>query len=212
MSTIKKKIDNGTTKIKLLETAIELFSTKGYHATSIRDIAKEMNMSISNMYYYYGNKGALLHAIEQKAIIPMMEELLKVSKLDLPPLDRFTLLFKTHLTFIGKNLRETRIFLLNRESAPQENNYISRNAQQEVLSIYRKELDKLSMIGYTIRQSHTICCLNIFGILNWFQLWYRPKGSLSLEQVVNQVTEFVLYGLIGGSNSTGQCTSEKAED
>ena len=43
-------------KEKVLQVAIKLFSAKGFKGTSIRDIAQAMNMSISNIYHYFGNK------------------------------------------------------------------------------------------------------------------------------------------------------------
>lgn len=39
-------------KDKIIEVAIDLFSTMGFKGTSISDIANAMGMSISNIYYY----------------------------------------------------------------------------------------------------------------------------------------------------------------
>lgn len=50
------------------ETALELFAQKGFHNTSISDIAKEANISKGLMYNYFESKEALLWSIIGDAI------------------------------------------------------------------------------------------------------------------------------------------------
>ena len=51
------------TAIKILEAATKFFALKGYHGTSIRDIAKEAGISISTLYYYAKNKDDLYRQV-----------------------------------------------------------------------------------------------------------------------------------------------------
>ena len=41
---------------KVLETALELFSTQGYGATSMRQIAEACDQSVGNLYHHFGSK------------------------------------------------------------------------------------------------------------------------------------------------------------
>lgn len=52
-----------TTKEKIFEVAINLFSEKGYNGASIRDIAKEVGIKESSIYNHYKGKDAILQAI-----------------------------------------------------------------------------------------------------------------------------------------------------
>ncbi|MDH5716903.1 MAG: TetR/AcrR family transcriptional regulator [Spirochaetia bacterium] len=45
---------------EILECAIKLFSNKGYHATSMRNIAKEAGIVQSSIYNHYKNKETIL--------------------------------------------------------------------------------------------------------------------------------------------------------
>jgi len=49
----KQKVSN---KELILKTAQELFLTKGYHGTSIRDIARKAAVSLGGIYAHYQNK------------------------------------------------------------------------------------------------------------------------------------------------------------
>lgn len=43
----------------IMHTALSLFAKKGFYVTTIADIAKEMNMSVGNMYNYFSSKESL---------------------------------------------------------------------------------------------------------------------------------------------------------
>ena len=68
---IKEKMN---TKEKIETTALNLFSKRGYHAVSIRDICKEVGIKESTIYYYYENKRAIMDSVLAK-INQMIEEM-----------------------------------------------------------------------------------------------------------------------------------------
>jgi len=51
------------TKAKILKTALKLFSTKGYKATTVRDIAGAMGVKQSALYNHFKNKDAILETL-----------------------------------------------------------------------------------------------------------------------------------------------------
>lgn len=51
--------DHLTTADRLLDVATAAFARQGYHGTSIRDLAREVNLSIATLYYYARNKDDL---------------------------------------------------------------------------------------------------------------------------------------------------------
>ena len=46
-------------KQEIMKTALKLFAKKGFYNTTIADIAKEMGMSVGNMYNYFHSKESL---------------------------------------------------------------------------------------------------------------------------------------------------------
>lgn len=47
-------------KAAIIDAAIYLFNTKGFHGTSIRDIAGRADVNVANIAYYFQNKNGLL--------------------------------------------------------------------------------------------------------------------------------------------------------
>ena len=56
--------ERGTeTRERLVETALRLFRTEGFHATTMRRIASEAGVSLGNAYYYFDSKDDLVHEL-----------------------------------------------------------------------------------------------------------------------------------------------------
>ncbi len=55
-----RKIDAQDTKARLLDAALELFSTQGFFGTSMRQIARRVGVRESALYHYFPSKNAIL--------------------------------------------------------------------------------------------------------------------------------------------------------
>lgn len=183
-------------KEKLVATATELFASKGYQATSVRDIASAMNMTVSNIYHYFGSKEGLLQAILKHYSQIILDQLHEVESRDLPPLERFRLLLSTHLLVAGSRADENKIFLLDDERLSQKGMQESREVQREILGIYTRELQNLAELDLLRDRELKVLAFNIFGIINWHMRWYRPAGSLSLNQTIEKICDFVMFGMM----------------
>jgi AcrR family transcriptional regulator len=70
-----------TTKIKIIEVSIELFSKRGFSGASIRDITKDVGVKESSLYKHFRNKDEILETIfvnfriETDKILPPMERI-----------------------------------------------------------------------------------------------------------------------------------------
>lgn len=192
-------MDPRENKQRMLNVAIDLFAKRGFKGTSIRDIARAMGMSISNIYHYFGNKEGLLLAVLQQSAEGLVERLRQVSQLEFVPLDRFKRLIETHIRLTEMYRKEAKIFFLDEEHLSPEGEGINRHLQREILEIYLKELRTLEDLGYVRCRSLTVLAFNILGVINWHLRWYQPEGSLSLEETTEEATNFILRGVLDGS-------------
>ena len=69
----KKSIE---TRKKIIDTAIKLFNEKGYYDTNIKDIADELNIVHSSIYYYFKNK----EYIAREIFDDIAEKIAKITK------------------------------------------------------------------------------------------------------------------------------------
>jgi len=201
--------ENQKNKEKLIQVAIELFSTKGFKGTSIRDIAQAMNMSISNIYHYFGNKEGLLLAGLEHSSRSLVGKLSQFSEMDLEPLDRFKQLVNTHIELSEYYKKEIKIFFLDEKHLSQEGKTINNQFQRDILGIYRNTLQALKDSGHLNCKSITIMAFNILGVINWHLRWSRPEGSLSKEEITREVVSFILHGVLGDHSCDTKSEQER---
>ena len=182
---------------RLIEVAIDLFSRKGFKGTSIRDIAAEMGMTSSNIYHHFGTKEGVLRAIERQTLEPITREFRRIASLDLPPLDRFSMLIKAHLAYLDLHRKESLIFsTINEETFPADRKDLNKKFQTETFFIYRSEIERvLSSMGK--QGNSTVAAFSTLGSIIWFLRWYRPQGEKSFDEVANSIIKYILYGIIG---------------
>ena len=197
----KSPTTSSKTPEKLLAVAIDLFSTKGFKGTSIRDIASKLGMTTSNIYHYFGTKAGILAAIERQTLEPILSEFRRIAGLNLPPVDRFTLLIKTHLAYMDTHRKESKILSLSDETLLSSGkNGLTRRVHKETFSIYRREIERL-LSTEGIRGNATIAAFNTIGTVIWFLRWYRPGGPNSLDEVTDNIVSYVLHGILAGDSS-----------
>jgi AcrR family transcriptional regulator len=64
----------GDTRRRILDAALDLFSEHGYHATSMRDLARAVGVRESALYHYFPSKERLVEAVVQEVNRESREE------------------------------------------------------------------------------------------------------------------------------------------
>lgn len=108
----------------ILEVAEKLFAQNGFNGTSVRDIAKEAEVNIAMISYYFGSKEKLLIAVFNKSAADIrfrLEEILHDDKLD--SLDKVYKLIDTYIDRIIKKQHFHKIMV--REQVTDKDNLIS---------------------------------------------------------------------------------------
>ncbi len=67
----------------IIQAALKLFSTNGFHKTTIPDIAKSLGMSVGNLYNYFKSKDILAKEIIKYTSDILGDEIKKINMLDM---------------------------------------------------------------------------------------------------------------------------------
>ena len=63
------RINENTTKQKILECAAHLFAEKGFAETTVRELAEAADLTVGTLYHYFPSKAAILeHMLEEYSI------------------------------------------------------------------------------------------------------------------------------------------------
>src|SRR2546426_7367190 len=70
--------ENRSVREKVLAAAVQLFATYGYHAATMRVIARMAGIQAASIYYHYANKQALLVEIMETHMLQLNENLERI--------------------------------------------------------------------------------------------------------------------------------------
>ncbi|WP_407269344.1 TetR/AcrR family transcriptional regulator [Radiobacillus sp. PE A8.2] len=95
-------------KRKIIETSIKLFAEKGFHVTSIQEIADQSNVSKGAFYLYFDSKEALVLAIFDYYFQQIMEKMQVIDARDLEPMEKL----KQHIAFFLNMISEHKEYII----------------------------------------------------------------------------------------------------
>lgn len=90
-------------QIEILHVAERLFAEDGFDGTSIRTIAREANVNIAMISYYFGSKEKLLETLIIHRTSGMKMQLENIFNDDLSPVEKLDRLIELYISRIDKN-------------------------------------------------------------------------------------------------------------
>jgi AcrR family transcriptional regulator len=189
--------ERGGLREELLQTAVDLFATRGFKGTSIRDIAKTLGVSVSVIYHYFGNKEGLWSAILDYSVKGLPARLETALAGGGHALERFRRVLRAHLAASALYQKESKIFLIDYDRMSAAGDQTSKAIQKRVLDAYVGILEEMHAEGLVKSSQTKILAFNVLGVVNWYLRWYRPDGPLAPDEVYEEIVAFVLYGVIG---------------
>ncbi len=96
--------EDGTARERLLQAAMELFTQKGYAATSVREIVAAAGVSKPVLYYYFKNKEGIFQEIVRFGIEKVDNLILEVAGMNGSVLPKIRHLFERTIWMIQEDL------------------------------------------------------------------------------------------------------------
>ncbi len=103
----------------IIQTALQLFSLKGFHKTTIPDIAEKLQMSVGNLYNYFSSKDILAKEIIKYTSEVLGNEIKTVNMLDVSSEEKIKKIVELYFRMAEENPERIeyflRVYLANRE-------------------------------------------------------------------------------------------------
>jgi TetR/AcrR family transcriptional regulator, cholesterol catabolism regulator len=160
---------------RLLDAAAKLFCQRGYHATSMRDIAKAVDMLSGSIYYHFNSKQEMLLAVyaEGARRIGALVDAAVARETD--PWKRLEAASAAHLNALSVTHRDYAQVMIR--TLPQDADGISarlREIRRDYEAKFRRLIDGLRLPPEIDRH---YLRLMLIGALNWSHVWYKPGGD-----------------------------------
>jgi AcrR family transcriptional regulator len=193
--TVREASGPGVTRpreAELLRVATGLFRERGFHATSMQDLAEALGMNRGSLYHYIESKDDLLWWIVSGALDRLRGQVEPILLGDGPAVERLRGAIAGHLAFAANHGDELALVQIEpRSLAPDRRaDLIERRDAYEHL--WRVTLEAAVDEGSLRPTDVRLTGIAILSACNWFTQWYRPDGSMTVEQIAGSFADLFL--------------------
>ncbi len=178
----------------MIRAAARAFNTRGYHNTSLDDIAATLGVTKPTVYYYVANKEQLLFECFQAGLLPIREALRRAEQAVGSGRDRFG----TSCAITRSRSRPITAGAWcaaeHQDLGPELGGRI-RALKSEIDQGIRRLLLEGQRDGSIAIEDPKLTSFAIAGALNWIAHWYRPDQSLSAAAVADAFVRLLEHGL-----------------
>ncbi len=184
------------TRDEILAAAAQIFSQKGFHATSMQDIAEAVNLQKASLYHHVSSKQEILVDVLDMALDLFIANMQAVMAGPLPPDEMLRQAMQTYMVTILQERDLASVLLLEHRSLEPElhNRHIPRRDRFE--SLWRELIQHGLEAGIYYPVDPAMTARALLGVMNWVITWYSPDGELTPEQISCQYADLFLNGLL----------------
>jgi len=194
-SHVEKQAKPATRLEEVLQSAANIFFAKGFHATSIEDVARDVGMLKGSLYYYIKSKDDLLFQLLLAGIEDSDAYIARQIDTAGDPLEQLERAIRAQINYIIKNRVQFGLFLHEFDS-------LSGKRQHKLISVMSRynsrfvELVKRGQEqGKIIEGEPWVIVNGILGMCNWLYRWYDADEISDPEQVKQIFLRMLLQGI-----------------
>lgn len=208
----RKPADQSVDREDILWAAAEVLRRKGYDATTMKDIAAQVNLTAASLYHHFKNKDFLVLSVLEVGHEMAMERLERIVESEMTAGEKFAAMIRSHIVSITENVAvgaamvfEIRALLnvnqgvkngkrkFQEEYVERRNHFFARRDRFERL--FHDTLMAGIDAGEFRPVDAAIVTKTILGAHNWIGVWYREGGRLSGDEVADVMVDFFMSAL-----------------
>lgn len=205
----RKKLKEARSRI--LQAALDEFSEKGYHASTIDSIAERAGIAKGTVYRYFNTKEGLFNALKEDTIGEFVELARQDLSREVDVVKIIESIVKMYLSFFEKNSAFFKVITQEYKDFGREFSEKFINGLILALPGLKRRCWKASRNGYLKQMNYFTVFYGIIGFLNGvIQKWLHEggmEGALLAE--IDTVKEVLFYGFVNRLQELEQTSTLK---
>jgi TetR/AcrR family transcriptional regulator, cholesterol catabolism regulator len=181
---------------EILARAAELFYKKGYHATTIEDVAREVGMLKGSLYYHIRSKEDLLYELLLGIIVKGVAHASKAIEGVEDPTERLKKAVEAQIEHIIQNQTYVGLFLHEFDTLSGRR---QKRIQEEMLKYQKIFVDAIregQKQGHFVDADTLLLTDAILGMTNWIYRWYPGTKNTGPDTIKKTFITFIMNGII----------------
>jgi AcrR family transcriptional regulator len=190
-----KKSKPETRLEEVLQSAANIFFAKGFHATSIEDVARDVGMLKGSLYYYIKSKDDLLFQLLMAGIEDSDAFISQQIDAAGEPVAQLERAIRAQIDYIIQNRVPFGLFLHEFDS-------LSGKKQHKLIAVMSRYNSRFVDLvrngqeqGKLIDGEPWLIVNGILGMCNWLYRWYDPEQVSDPEQIKSVFVKMIFAGI-----------------
>ena len=189
--------DHDDKRIAIMETAARIFADDGYDRTSMAQLATECGVSKALIYHYYASKEALLFDIIDTHLGDLIDAVEEADRPDVSPEERLEGLVAGLLEAYRDADAKHKVQLGALTLLPGDQQAHLKGLERKLVARFSDAVRALDPGVFDSKPLLKPVTMSLFGMLNWFYMWFRNDGQLSREGYAKLATKILIGGVKG---------------
>ena len=186
--------DHDRKRDAVILTAARAFRRRGYHNTSLDDIANELNVTKPTVYHYVATKEQLLFECFRTGLNQIMESFEPIDGSPRSARERLDHVIRGYAEAITSDFGWCMVQAENQDLSPAMSKNV-RALKSRIDQGIRKLLEEGAEDGSIRKCDAKITSFALAGAINWIAHWYRADESLSAAEIAERFIELFELGL-----------------
>ena len=182
-------------KEAILESAAQVIRQKGFHGASMADIAEAVQLQKASLYHHFGSKQEILLELLDRALEMLGTRMDEVMALDLPADEKLRLAMRAYLRTLSEQGDLVSVLLLEHRSLEPEFHARHIPNRDRFEKRWRELVQQGLDAGIFQCVDIPLTVRGLLGVMNWTITWYRPDGTLSVDEIADYFAEIFLRSL-----------------
>jgi AcrR family transcriptional regulator len=190
-------IETGARRREIDEVASELFHANGYAATSVRDIARALDIQGASLYAHVASKEDLLWAIVDRSASAFEHAADRAvdETGDADAVERLAALVEAHVEVVAADPERSSVFVTEWRHLSGGRRAVIAGRRDAYEARFRETIRDGVAVGAFRPTDPAIAATFILTALNGIATWYRPDGRLSPDRIADHYVELALRSL-----------------
>lgn len=188
-----------TRREQIEDVASALFSDRGYAATSMRDIAKALDLQGGSLYAHIPSKEAVLASIVQQAAERFLAAVRPLAEGPGTAIERLRRMVHAHVDVVAAGRDRATVFLFEWTFLGPERREAVARERDTYEGYFRQVIAEGVAMGELETRDPKLAATFILSAMNGLAHWYRPDGPLGPDEIAGHYADLFLDGLQRGA-------------
>lgn len=179
----------------VLRAAVQMFNARGFHATSLDDVAARLGISKPTIYHYLGNKDQVLFECVTRGLDQLRAAADAARQVPGTGLDRLKAFLRQYAEINMDDFGRC-VIRTGEESLSPESSERFRKLKREIDLALRAMISDAVADGSAQADDVRLAAFTLAGALNWPARWYRSDGPEQAEDLARRMVDLLCMGLV----------------